>query len=45
MKRLLPLFLSLILCISLAGCSDTTDRTPQASSKQMTARIMRYIKS
>lgn len=32
MKRLLPLILSLILCVSLTGCSDTTDRTPQASS-------------
>lgn len=32
MKRLLPLFLSLILCFTLVGCVDETDRTPQASS-------------
>lgn len=32
MKRLLTLFLSLILCTSLAGCSDTTDTALQPSS-------------
>lgn len=38
MKRLLPIILSLILCISLVGCSDTTDTnnlqpsSPPASS-------------
>lgn len=32
MKRLLPLFLSLILCFTLVGCVDETDRTSQASS-------------
>ena len=32
MKRLLTLFLSLILCVSLAGCSDTTDTALQPSS-------------
>ena len=32
MKRLLPLFLSLILCFSLAGCSEANESTSQASS-------------
>lgn len=32
MKRLLTLFLSLILCVSLAGCSDTTATALQPSS-------------
>lgn len=32
MKRLLPLFLSLILCFSLAGCSETNESDPPDSS-------------
>ena len=32
MKRLLPLFLSLIFCFTFAGCSEANESTPPDSS-------------
>ena len=32
MKRLLPLFLAVILCFTFVGCSEANDHTPQAEA-------------
>lgn len=36
MKRLLPLFLAVILCFTFVGCSEVNDKTPQAESPSET---------
>ena len=36
MKRLLPLFLAVILCFTFVGCSEANDQTPQAESPSET---------
>lgn len=36
MKRLLPLFLAVILCSTFVGCSEANDQTPQAESPSET---------
>lgn len=36
MKRLLPLFLAVILCFTFVGCNEANDQTPQAESPSET---------
>ena len=43
MKRLIPLILSLILCVSISGCSDAAEQTSQASSPSVSTANVQSI--